>query len=739
MVEDGLMAECMQNSSASKIRKGSILIVEDSALFNNALRRGLISFGHEVTSTFTLDEALSNLENNAYDLVVLDLHLPDGEGEDLLENLNSRQKLKIIVYTSDPDKERRNEWFRYGVLGYLSKNDPFPHVIQEIDKTLKAIQENTYYNILVVDDSSVVRRQVTSLLQPRNYKINIAIDGGSAIETINTQQLDLILLDLELPDMNGEEVLKYLKKNSATAEIPVFILTGTYDASTVGKLIKQGANEFFLKPFIPEELLLKIDFWIDSKRKARERECERQLLQEYKDTVDRSSIVSKTDKRGIITFVNDKFCEISGYSPAELIGKPHNTVRHPDMPKEAFEELWQTILSGQVWEGIVKNRKKDGSPYWVQTTINPIVDIDGNIVEYIGVRTDITELQQIKERLQDKLHISEENFEDIYRRAQLYEKAIDESNILSRTTDDGTILYVNNRFCEITGYREEEIIGKTHAIVRHPDTPKKVFADMWKTIQSGRVWNGVLKNRKKDGSPYWVDSTIIPIKDKEEKIIEYMAIRHEVTEIITLHEEIEKTQQEIIYRMGEIGESRSKETGNHVRRVAEYSKLLALKAGLDEKEANLIADASPMHDIGKVAIPDSVLHKPGSLNDAEWLVMRSHSSIGHKVLSGSDRPLLNAASIIAHEHHEKYSGGGYPSGLVGEDIHIYARIVTIADVFDALGSDRVYKKAWSLDKIINLLKEEKGKHFDPRLVELFLDNLDDFLVIRDRYQDHTQF
>jgi response regulator RpfG family c-di-GMP phosphodiesterase len=191
--------------------------------------------------------------------------------------------------------------------------------------------------------------------------------------------------------------------------------------------------------------------------------------------------------------------------------------------------------------------------------------------------------------------------------------------------------------------------------------------------------------------------------------------------------------------MGEIGESRSKETGNHVRRVAEYSKLLALKAGLDEKEANLLADASPMHDIGKVAIPDSVLHKPGPLNDDEWLIMRSHSSIGHKVLSGSDRPLLNAASIIAHEHHEKYSGGGYPSGLIGEDIHIYARIVTIADVFDALGSDRVYKKAWSLDKIINLLKEEKGKHFDPRLVELFLDNLDDFLVIRDRYQDHTQF
>ena len=542
---------------------------------------------------------------------------------------------------------------------------------------------------------------------------------------------DLIILDLDFPDMYGEDVLKHLKKNTATAKIPVFIIV-----STIEKLIKQGANEFFLKPFIPEELLLKIDFWIDSKRKARESECERQLLQEYKDTVDRGSIVSKTDKRGVISFVNEKFCEISGYLPSELIGKPHNILRHPDMPKEAFEELWQTILSGQVWEGVVKNRKKNGSHYWVQTVINPIIDIKGNIIEFIGIRTDITEMQDIKEKLREQLNISEEHFEDAYLMAQMYEKAIDESNILSRTNIDGTIVYVNSRFIEITGYREEEIIGKTHALFRHPDTPNKVYVDMWKTIHSGKVWNGILKNRKKDGSEYWVDSTIIPIKDKDGNVNEFMAIRHEVTEIITLHKEIENTQQEIIYRMGEIAESRSKETGNHVRRVAEYSKLLALKAGLDENESNLISSASPMHDIGKVAIPDAVLLKQGALNTDEWVIMRSHSTIGHKVLDGSQRPLLRASAIIAKEHHEKYDGTGYPEGLFGENIHIYARIVTIADVFDALGSDRIYKKAWSLEKIINLFKEERGKHFDPNLVDLFLDNLDGFLDIRDLYNDN---
>jgi len=713
----------------------AILIVEDSTLFNNALRKGLLALGHKIVSAFTLEEALSALEHNAFDLVILDLHLPDGEGEDLLENLNSKQKLKIIIYTSDADKERRNEWFRYGVLGYLSKDDPFAFVIQEIDKTVKAINENTNYTILVVDDSSVVRRQITMLLQPRNYKISAVVDGAAALESINTKKFDLILLDLELPDMNGEDILKYLRKNSATAQIPVFILTGTYNAATVGRLIKQGANEFFLKPFIPEELLLKIDFCIDAKRKAMQIECERQLLQEYKDTVDRSSIVSKTDKRGIITFVNDKFCEISGYLFADLIGKPHNMVRHPDMPKEVFKELWETILEGKTWEGVVKNRKKDGTHYWVQTIINPIIDVNGDIVEFIGIRTDITEIQNIKENLREQLNISEEHFEDVYRMAKLYEKAVDESNILSRTKPDGTIIYANSLFSEITGYSKEEIIGKTHAIVRHPDTPLKVFADLWKTIQSKKVWKGILENRKKDGSSYWVDSTIIPIVNKEGAIIEYMAIRHDVTQLITLHEEIENTQREIVYKMGEIGESRSKETGNHVRRVAEYSKCLALLAGLDEKEAETLAIASPMHDIGKVAIPDNVLLKPGKLNDDEWVVMRSHSAIGHQVLSGSERPILKAAAIIAKEHHEKWDGSGYPMGLSGEDIHIYGRITAIADVFDALGSDRVYKKAWALEQILELFRQEKGKHFDPKLVDLFLDNLDEFLAIHDRYRD----
>jgi response regulator RpfG family c-di-GMP phosphodiesterase len=209
----------------------------------------------------------------------------------------------------------------------------------------------------------------------------------------------------------------------------------------------------------------------------------------------------------------------------------------------------------------------------------------------------------------------------------------------------------------------------------------------------------------------------------------------DATEFVALQKEIISTQKEIVYTMGEIGETRSKETGNHVKRVAEYSYTLAKLAGLDEEESELLKVASPMHDIGKVGIPDSVLKKPGKLDNDEWVIMKTHAHIGYELLKHSKRPILQAAAIVAKEHHEKWDGSGYPQGLSGADIHMYGRITAIADVFDALGSERVYKKAWEMEKILELFSTEKGKHFDPRLVELFFTHLEQFIAIKERYKD----
>jgi response regulator RpfG family c-di-GMP phosphodiesterase len=204
---------------------------------------------------------------------------------------------------------------------------------------------------------------------------------------------------------------------------------------------------------------------------------------------------------------------------------------------------------------------------------------------------------------------------------------------------------------------------------------------------------------------------------------------------LLLNKEIIDTQEDLIYRLGDVVESRSNEAGNHIRRMSEVSYLIAKKINLPEKDCELLKQAAPMHDIGKVATPDAILLKPGKLNDDEMSVMKGHPEVGYTILHGSKRPILQNAAIISQQHHEKFNGEGYPQGLVGEDIHIFARIVAVADVFDALTHKRCYKEAWPIDKVISVMKEGSGSHFDPKVLNALMDNIDLALAINQKYQD----
>ncbi len=196
-------------------------------------------------------------------------------------------------------------------------------------------------------------------------------------------------------------------------------------------------------------------------------------------------------------------------------------------------------------------------------------------------------------------------------------------------------------------------------------------------------------------------------------------------------------EQEMIIRLSRAAEFRDPETGAHILRMANYSRLIGGELGLSESEQDLILRAAPMHDVGKIAIPDYILLKPGRLTAEEMEIMKRHAEYGYELLRGSQSTLLDAAAVIAYSHHEKYDGSGYPLGLKGGDIPLHGRIVAVADVFDALTSDRPYKAAWPLDKALAFLREGAGGHFDPRCVEAFMARLDEVLVIRARYQDEA--
>lgn len=716
--------------------KCNILIVDDSKTINNVLTKKFQTNGYTTFNAYTLFEAREIIKQNEIHYLILDINLPDGKGYDLLDDLKD-YSIKVFILTSQKDEEKREFSFKKGIIDFIIKDNGLFQKIEQIMEMIEKLEKNKNETILVVDDSVVIQEQLKDLFENRNYNVLIASEPNKALELILEKQPDLMLLDVQLKKENGILFLqKYQELIISELKIPVIIISGTIDILITRDSYKAGVVDVIKKPFLIEEMNLKIDLWIDYKRKQKELTRSTQLLNEYKNAVDERSIVSKTNDKGIITYVNEKFCKISGYLKEELIGKNHNIVKHEDTKDELYQGLWETIHNQKKsWIGQIKNKKKDGTYYWVDTLIKPILDKNGNIEEFMALKNDITEQEDVKEYFKIKLKGSQKNLNYSIKLSKEYEKAIDSSNILLRTNLDKKINYVNEKFIQLTKFSKDELIGADYRIFKHLNIKDKIFEDFDSLLDSKNIFHQILKNKSKDDETYWINITIIPIKNDKEIIIEYMWIINDLTELFNLNEEIQSTQKEIIYKMGEIGETRSKETGNHVKRVAEYSELLALLYGIDEKEANILLVASPMHDIGKVGISDSILKKPAKLTDEEYVIMKEHSMIGYNILKDSKRDILKAAAIVAKEHHEKYDGSGYPFGLKGEDIHIYGRITALADVFDALGSERCYKEVWKDEKIFQLFRDEKGKHFDPKLVDLFFDNIDKFIQIRARYKD----
>lgn len=200
-------------------------------------------------------------------------------------------------------------------------------------------------------------------------------------------------------------------------------------------------------------------------------------------------------------------------------------------------------------------------------------------------------------------------------------------------------------------------------------------------------------------------------------------------------EQLKQAHVDLVHRLGRAAEYKDTDTGEHIARMSQYSKLLALEFGMGEQQAELLCQAAPMHDVGKIGIPDAILLKPGRLTPDEFDHMKQHAAIGAQILANSSSPLLQLAHKLAIEHHEKWDGSGYPNGLKGEQISVEGRIVAIADVFDALTSKRPYKEAWGVEEALEHMQAQAGKHFDPHLINLFVNKLDAIIAIKNTYQE----
>lgn len=280
-------------------------------------------------------------------------------------------------------------------------------------------------------------------------------------------------------------------------------------------------NIWFSVKVYPSEDGLTIFYKDITEGKKAEQELSKTLKEvtDYKFALDEASIVAITDQKGVIKHANQNFCKISKYGLDELIGQDHRIINSGYHSKEFIKGLWTTIANGKIWKGELKNKAKDGTVYWVDTTIIPFVNEEGKPYQYVAIRADITERKQVEENLRQSL-----------KEIADYKYALDESSIIAITDQKGIITYVNDNFCKISKYSHKELIGQDHRIINSSHHSKEFIRHLWVTIANGNIWKGELKNKAKDGTIYWVDTTIVPFLDDKGKPYQYVAIRADITD-----------------------------------------------------------------------------------------------------------------------------------------------------------------------------------------------------------------
>ena len=245
----------------------NILIVEDSKFINNVIKDELVALNYSCLQAFDFKQAEEFLRKTTFDLIVLDLHLPDGEGYELISQIHSLTDTKVVVLTGNTEKQLREELFHHGILDYIIKDKNFSYAIKELHKILEHLDTPKSENILVIDDSTFICKQIKMILLPRNYNITIAKTAQEGLDKLYDGSFDLVTLDMELPDMHGTEVLKKIKENKKYLDLPIIVLSGVTDPDIIRKIYKRGASDFIRKPFIVEEFALKVDLWCDYRKK----------------------------------------------------------------------------------------------------------------------------------------------------------------------------------------------------------------------------------------------------------------------------------------------------------------------------------------------------------------------------------------------------------------------------------------------------------------------------------------
>jgi len=592
---------------------------------------------------------------------------------------------------------------------------------------IKAFEVLRSLSLLYVEDDASTREELVLMLEPWLGELFVANDGQVGLDLFRDKRPDIVVTDIQMPKLNGLTMSREIRQ--LVPDQTIVVVSAYNDTEYLFNAIELGVDHYVTKPVNVEKLLNKLASLARGILAVREHARNQILLAQYRLLVDQSAIVCKFEPSGRITYVNDKLREISGYADDDILGHDIGELSHETEPLTSRQVRREQVQGGQRWAGMVRKRRKDGSLYVVESSVVPILDEHGRVTEVVSLDVDVTEHDRFYENLVETLSQSNRSAVEQRHFYSEYKRALELGSCICVTDLQHHIVSANAQFEALTGYQADELNGKLVSDIM-PDVSAERCLDLVQQANREHFTSRISRFVDSRGQELQLSVAFVGLHNLAGEVESIIMICQDITESMRLGREIVETQRELLYMLGEVVESRSLETGLHIKRVAQVARFLAIKAGLSAEAAEMIETAAPMHDIGKVGIADAILQKPGKLDAGEFEEMKKHADIGFQILGKVDRPLIGVAAAIAHEHHERYDGQGYPNGLKGEDIAIEARIVGIADVLDALSSSRAYKPAWDEERVRDYFIEQRGLQFDPHLVDLLLAHWDTIQALR---------
>jgi len=515
-----------QPSSSSRLNHDPLIhLVEDDLDQAAHLSQALQDDGYRVLVFTTTDEfraVFASKDAERPDAVIMDMIFAEGNdaGAELIAELQAKHgRCPPVIFSSvRDDLPARLAAFRAGASRYLVKPVNIGQLTGLLDE-LTGRQPPQPYRVLMVDDEPLLLEAQAEILRGAGMEVHTLSQPLLLMEMLNIFTPDVAVLDVYMADASGPELAAVLRERDDQLHLPIIFLSAETDITQQLLALTLGGDDFLVKPVQPDHL---IEAVTSRARRARQNFSIRQRLETnlYERerehlALNQHAIVSIADRAGSIIYVNEKFSEISGYAHDELIGQNHRLLKSAEHPPEFYADLWHTIAGGKVWQGEICNRRKDGSLYWVASTITPFLDADGKPYQYVSIRTDISKPKQNELRL----HLQ----------SRAMEASINGISIADARATDMPLIYVNPAFERITGYAAAEVLGKNCRFLQGDDRAQHDLQEIRDAFREQRAGTALLRNFRKSGELFWNELTVAPVRNTEGEVTHYIGVSNDIS------------------------------------------------------------------------------------------------------------------------------------------------------------------------------------------------------------------